>query len=227
MSEVADNLALVRQRIAAACQRAGRDPSGVRLVAASKTVGPARIAEALAAGQKIFGENYVQEARGKAAELPGATWHFIGRLQTNKAAQAVKLFELIHSLDSARLAVELDRRARAAGKVQEVLIEVNLAGEETKAGVPEAELGDLVRRVSELANLELRGLMCLPPFFDQPERVRPYFIRLRRLRDELRESSGLALPELSMGMSGDFEAAIEEGATLVRVGTAIFGRRGR
>lgn len=225
MSRVAENLARVRERMAAACQRAGREVAGVRLVAASKTVEPARLAEALAAGQLVFGENYVQEARRKAGELPGATWHLLGHLQTNKAAQAVRLFALIHSLDSVRLAEELDRRAAQLGKRQPVLIEVNLAGELSKTGVGEAQAPEMARRVAALPHLELLGLMCLPPFFDEPERARPYFARLRELRGELERALGLPLPELSMGMSGDYEVAIEEGATLVRVGTAIFGRR--
>jgi len=230
---LAQNLVNVRGRMATACERAGRDPSEVRLVAASKTVEPARIIEALAAGQFVFGENYVQEARHKAEavarhkaeSVTGAVWHLLGHLQGNKAAQAVKLFALIHSLDSLRLAEDLSRRAEQAGKVQPVLIEVNLAGELSKTGIDEAETLALVRRVGALPNLDLQGLMCLPPFFDEPERARSYFVRLRRLRDELRQASGLPLSELSMGMSGDFEVAIEEGATLVRVGTAIFGRR--
>jgi hypothetical protein len=195
-------------------------------VAASKTVEPERIQQALAAGQTVFGENYVQEARHKAEAVTGAVWHLLGHLQSNKAAQAVKIFALIHSLDSLRLAEELSRRAEQAGKVQPVLIEVNLAGELSKTGIDEGEVLPLVRRVKELPNLDLQGLMCIPPFFDEPERARSYFVRLRRLRDELRQASGLPLSELSMGMSGDYEVAIEEGATMVRVGTAIFGRRG-
>ncbi len=225
MSEVADNLAAVKGRIEAACRRAGRDPAGVVLVAASKTVGAARLREALEAGQTLFGENYVQEARRKADHLPEARWHLIGHLQTNKAGQAVRLFELIHSVDSLRLAEELERRAAQAGKRQAILIEVNLAGEASKTGVPEADLFNLAAGVAALPHVELRGLMCLPPFFDEPEKARYYFVRLRLLREELRARLGLPLPELSMGMSGDYEVAIEEGATLVRVGTAIFGRR--
>ena len=226
---IAANLARVRERIRAACERAGRDPSAVQLVAASKTVEVARLAEALAAGQSVFGENYVQEAKRKARELTGATWHLhwhlLGHLQTNKAAPAVKLFDLIHSVDSLHLAEELDRRAREVGKVQAVLIEVNLAGEASKAGIVEEGLPELARGVAALPNLDLRGLMSVPPLELEPELARPYFARLRKLRDLLRQRLGLPLPELSMGMSGDFEVAIEEGATIVRVGTAIFGSR--
>ncbi|MFH0809320.1 MAG: YggS family pyridoxal phosphate-dependent enzyme [Pseudomonadota bacterium] len=225
MGQVAENIADVRRRIEAACQRAGRDPAEVTLVGASKTVGAAGLAEAMEAGLGVFGENYVQEAKGKVGQPPGAVWHLIGRLQTNKAALAVRLFALIHTLDSLRLALDLDRRAAALGKVQPVLIEVRLVPGAGRAGVPEADLPELASRVASLPNLDPRGLMCLPPFFEEPERARPYFAQLREARDRLRRATGLALPELSMGMSGDFETAIEEGATLVRVGTAIFGRR--
>jgi pyridoxal phosphate enzyme (YggS family) len=225
VSEIAENLAAVRERIGAACERAGRPASEVRLVAASKTVEPARLAQAVAAGQTLFGENYVQEARRKVEALPGATWHLIGHLQSNKAAQAVGLFDLIHSVDSGHLAAALDRRAGVLGKRQGVLIEVNLAGEASKTGVAEAEAAELVQLAASLPHLDLLGLMTMPPFFDEPERARPYFARLRELRERLREVTGLPLPELSMGMSGDYEVAIEEGATLVRVGTAVFGRR--
>lgn len=193
-------------------------------MAVTKTVEAAKVREAVEAGQTLFGENYVQEARAKASEVSGAEWHFIGHLQTNKARQAVGLFSLIHSLDSDRLAVELDRRAKAQGLIQPVLIEVSF-GEVTKTGVPEDALLPLVDRVLALPNLRLAGLMCMPPFFDEPERARPYFAQLARLKERLEDELDVELPELSMGMSGDYEVAIEEGATLVRVGTAIFGRR--
>lgn len=227
MSRIAENLAEVQGRIARAAQRAGRDPREVRLVAVSKTFSAADIREATAAGVKILGENYVQEVRAKMAQLSDLplSWHFIGRLQTNKAKDVVQGFDLIHSLDRLKLARELDRRAGAQARRVPVLIQVNLAGEETKGGVGRGECLDLIEAAAAMENLDVEGLMTMPPFFNAPERVRPFFVDLRHLAEEARESTGLALPELSMGMSGDFEAAVEEGATLVRVGTAIFGQR--
>lgn len=228
--KLAANLAAVRSRMASACARAGRDPEGVRLVAVSK-FHPASDVLALAnAGQREFAESYVQEALLKQDELVGqdVLWHFVGGLQTKKAKAVAGRFVLVHSVDSEKLAVELARRAADAGVLQSVLIEVNM-GEEQKAGVDEAELPGLAELVLSLredyVGLDLQGLMCLPPMFDAPEEARPYFARLRELRDELSASLGVALPHLSMGMTGDFEAAIEEGATIVRVGTSIFGQR--
>ncbi len=227
MTQIAHNLEEVRRRIAAAARKVGRDPAAVKLVAVSKTVDVTRIKEALAAGQKIFGENYLQEARGKIEALgPGAQWHFIGHLQSNKAKAAVALFHLIHSVDRSNLAQALERAAAQAGKIQEILLQVNLAGEETKSGAPPAAMPDLLRETARLPHLRVAGLMTLPPWLDDPEAVRPYFRGLRELRERLLQLNICPLPELSMGMSGDFETAIEEGATLVRVGTAIFGRRG-
>jgi len=226
MSQIANNLEKVRRRITAAARKAGRDPAGVQLVAVSKTVDTARIKEALAAGQQSFGENYLQEARGKIAALgPGATWHFIGSLQTNKAKAAVELFHLIHSVDRLHLAQALEKAAAGREKVQEVLLQVNLAGEASKSGAPPAAAPELLREIARLPHLRVVGLMTMPPWLDDPEAVRPYFRGLRELRDRLLQLMICPLPELSMGMSGDFETAIEEGATLVRVGTAIFGRR--
>lgn len=226
MSQIAQNLEEVRGRIAAAAHKAGRDPAQVRLVAVSKTVPAERIKEAVAAGQRLFGENYLQEARGKIEALgEAATWHFIGHLQSNKAKGAVELFDLIHGVDRPKLAAALEAAAAAMDKVQEILLQVNLAGEASKSGAaPEAAPG-LLREISRLPHLRVMGLMTMPPFLD-PEAVRPYFRALREWRDRLQDSSGLPLPELSMGMSGDYEVAVEEGATLVRVGTAIFGSRG-
>jgi len=224
---LADNLAEVKERIRQAAEQAGRDPAGVRLVAVSKTHSVEAVREAVAAGVEILGENYVQEVRAKMAALAGleVEWHFIGRLQTNKAKDVVEGFGLIHSVDRLKLARELDRRAKAKERRAPVLIEVNLAEEETKGGVAPAQALELIEAAAGMENLEVRGLMTMPPFFDQPERARPYFAALARLAEEARDKTGLALPELSMGMSGDFEAAIAEGATLVRVGTAIFGAR--
>jgi pyridoxal phosphate enzyme (YggS family) len=228
MSDIAQNLAAVRDRMAAAARRASRDPAEVRLVAVSKTVAVARLQEAAAAGQRLFGENYLQEARPKVAALgPGVEWHFIGHLQSKKAKGAVELFDLIHSVDRPKLAQALEETAARRGKVQEVLIQVNLAGEESKSGAAPATMPDLLREIRSCPHLRVMGLMTMPPWLADPEAVRPYFKALRELRDSLRLMSltESMLPELSMGMSGDFEAAIEEGATLVRVGTAIFGSR--
>ncbi|MDD2904629.1 MAG: YggS family pyridoxal phosphate-dependent enzyme [Syntrophales bacterium] len=226
MSQIARNLEEVQARLTAAARRGGRDPAAVKLVAVSKTVDVGRIQEALAAGQKIFGENYLQEARTKIAALgAGPSWHFIGHLQTNKARAAVELFQLIHSVDRLHLAQALEKAAARLDKVQEILVQVNLAGEASKSGAPPEAVPELYRAIAGLPHLRVVGLMTMPPWFDDPEVVRPYFRALRELRDRLRQLDLGPLPELSMGMSGDFEAAVEEGATLVRVGTAIFGQR--
>ena len=226
MSAIAQNLKEVRAAMAAACRRAGRDPGSVRLVAVSKTVERERIQAAIDAGQDLFGENYLQEARDKIAALGRQVgWHLVGSLQTKKAKAAVELFDLIHAVDRLKLAQALDAAAAGLGRVQDVLIQVNQAGEDTKSGVEPAAAPELVREVTRLPHLRLLGLMTMPPWFPDPEAARPYFRALRELRDRLRSLIGLPLSELSMGMSGDFEVAIEEGATLVRVGTAIFGRR--
>lgn len=208
--------------------RAGRNPEDVKLVAVTKTVDTERIKEAIDWGLRVFGESRVQEAKEKierlsAADYPLSTisWHLVGHLQKNKAKIAVQLFDLIHSLDSAELAAEINRNAEKIGKTQKVLIQVKLSEEETKHGVAKEDLLDLIKAVSEMNNLKLEGLMTMPPFSDDPEMVRPYFRELRKLRDNI-EKSGFALPELSMGMTNDFEVAIEEGATMVRIGTGIF-----
>lgn len=224
-----ERLETVLDRIRKAAVACGRDPQSVRLVAVSKTVAAERVRAAVAAGVDTLGENYIQEARAKIealAALPVA-WHFIGHLQSNKAKYAVRLFELIHTVDSLKLAAELDRQAARAGKTQRVLVQVNVSGEASKSGASQAEAGRLVADIGKLAHLSVEGLMTMPPFFDQPEKARPSFRALRRLRDEIqqRHLPGVDLRELSMGMTGDFEAAIAEGATLVRIGTAIFGER--
>jgi PLP dependent protein len=223
---IADRLGLVRARIASACDRVGRDPSSVRLVAVSKTVAAAGVTEAMTAGQTLFGENRVQEALAKMAETgPRATWHLVGHLQKNKARQAVGAFELIHGVDDPELAKELDRRAAARSMTQPVLVQANLSGEATKHGSDEAGLLPLLTAVAGMAHLELRGLMIIPPPAGDPELARPWFRRLRILRDRAASILARPFPELSMGMTDDFEVAIEEGATLVRVGRAIFGER--
>lgn len=229
MSTFAARLAALQARIRAAEAAAGRAAGEVRLVAVSKTHPAEAVREAIAAGVTDIGENYIQEARDKFEALRGTrvTWHFIGHLQTNKAKYAVRMFDLIHTVDSYRLALELDRCARAIHKVQAVLIQVNVAGEESKSGVAPEEALPLVRRAAALENLAVRGLMTLPPFFNAPEKVRPFFAALRRLREDLAAQpiANVSMQALSMGMTGDFEAAVAEGATLVRIGTALFGER--
>ncbi len=228
MSQIAENLAAVKGRIEAAARRAGRDPAAVRLVAVSKTIPVERIKEAVAAGQRLFGENYLQEAQPKIAALGDeVSWHFVGSLQTKKAKAVVGLFDLIHSVDRLKLAQALEQAAAQQDKRQDILIQVDLAGEETKSGATPEEVVDLLNAINKLPHVQVVGLMTMPPWFGDPERVRPYFRALRELRDRLRELhiTDSPLPELSMGMTGDFEVAVEEGATLVRVGTAIFGER--
>ncbi|PYU49147.1 MAG: YggS family pyridoxal phosphate-dependent enzyme [Acidobacteria bacterium] len=228
-TSVRQNLRRIQERIAGAAARAGRGAEEVTLIAVSKTHPASAIREAYEAGIRHFGENRVQEWEGKRAETDGlaATWHLIGHLQSNKAARAARLFHSIDSIDDFAVAQRLDR-ARAedsvAGKLR-VVIEVRVAPEETKSGVEINELLGLAEKITGLPRLELVGLMCIPPFLEKAEQVRPYFRRLRELREDIAKKLGVALPVLSMGMSHDFEVAIEEGATEVRVGTAIFGTR--
>ena len=225
MSEIKENYLQVMERIEKAARRVGRNPEEIKLVAVSKTVAPSRIKEAIEAGASILGENYVQEAQRKIEEIGrSVAWHFIGHLQSNKAKYAVRLFDMIHSLDSIPLAEELNRKAEQADRIIKVLIEVNISGEATKFGTEEEKVFSLVRRICGLDHLSLGGLMTMPPYFDSSEMSRPYFIRLRTLKEKM-EKEGIPMSELSMGMSNDFEIAIEEGATYVRVGTAIFGPR--
>ena len=223
--------AAVLERVTAATAAAGRAPGEVTLVAVSKLHPAADVAETAAAGQVDVGENYVQEALEKRAELQArglcanVRWHMIGHVQSRKAAQVAGAFALVHTLDSVKLADALERHTPASG-VQPVLLEINVGDEPQKAGVPVDEAAALaVHVVERCPHLSLEGLMCLPPVFDAGEAARPWFARLRRLRDSLRAECGLPLPHLSMGMSGDFEAAIAEGATIVRIGTDIFGPR--
>ena len=226
---IRENIERIQARIAAACARVGRDPAEVRLVAVSKTKPTALIEQAAAAGQRLFGENYVQEFTDKAEQLRAPVeWHFIGSLQSNKVKYLRGKVAMIHSLDRLSLAEEINRQWAKLDRPVDVLLEVNLGDESSKAGTGEEEAIELVRRVAELPFLRLRGLMALPPWLDDPEEVRPYFRRLRELarRIEALKIPGVSMAELSMGMSNDFEVAIEEGATLVRVGTAIFGERG-
>lgn len=227
---ISGRVAAVRERIARAVARAGRRPEDVTLVAVSKTFPPPAVREVFFAGITDFGENKVQEAEGKMEALAdlaarGLRWHLVGHLQSNKARKAGAFFDLIHTLDGADLARRLDSIGAGEGKSIRVLVQVDLAGEETKFGVPESHLFPLLESLQSLSSLRLEGLMILPPYNEDPEKSRPYFRWLRELRDKGTAAGLLRGRELSMGMSHDFEAAVEEGATLVRVGTAIFGSR--
>ncbi|MFQ5829548.1 MAG: YggS family pyridoxal phosphate-dependent enzyme [Candidatus Methylomirabilia bacterium] len=218
--DVAANMRVVEARIARAAQAVGRDPGEILLVAVSKAVDIGRIAQAIAAGVSALGENRVQEAKEKIARLGHPVpWHLVGTLQTNKVRDALRLFDVVHSVDRLELAREVDRRARAEGKVMDVLVQVNVAGEPTKAGFTPDELKPALEAITAFSALRVLGLMTLPPPVEDPEEARPWFRQLRELRDQA------GLVHLSMGMTGDFEVAIEEGATMVRVGTAIFGPR--
>jgi hypothetical protein len=227
--ELKQRLEQVRERIRQACESCNRDADSVRLVAVSKTIAAGTVKEAIEAGVTILGENYVQEAREKFKALVRypVSWHFIGHLQSNKAKYVVRLFDLIHSVDSFKLARELNKQAEKVGKIQQILVQVNISAENTKAGTSADEAPGLISEISQLENLSIRGLMTMPPYFYQPEKVKPFFAALRQLRDQIKAQSlpNVSLDELSMGMTGDFEVAIQEGATLVRIGTAIFGER--
>jgi pyridoxal phosphate enzyme (YggS family) len=219
----------IRERIQKTATACGRDPETIRLVAVSKTIPSDRVKEAIDAGVTILGENYIQEAREKINTLSSyaVSWHFIGHLQSNKAKYAVRLFDLIHSIDSLKLARELDKQAKKISKIQQVLIQVNIGKEPSKSGVNKQDTIELIEAIGLLENLSVKGLMTMPPFFNAPEKVRPFFADLRTLRDHIKNANlpNITMAELSMGMTGDFEVAIEEGATLVRIGTAIFGKR--
>lgn len=222
---VADNVRDVAGRISRAAAKAGRRVEDIQLVAITKTVDIDMIREAIEAGVRVFGENYLQEARGKIAAIGhGVEWHMTGHLQRNKARDAVNLFDMVQTIDSLELAQELDKRARSAGKVISGLIEINIGGEGSKSGISEDELIPLLDSIKVMNNLTIQGLMTIPPYFDDVEKVRPYFKTLRDLSNKANDE-GFSLKELSMGMSHDFEVAVEEGATMVRIGTAIFGER--
>lgn len=227
-TEIVSNIRTIRERIITAATRARRDPGGIQLMAVSKTVPACRIREAVEAGITLFGENYVQEAREKIPAIGhNLSWHMIGHLQTNKVKYVINLFDWIHSVDRLELARELDKRAGQNNRRLNTLIEVNVSGEGSKNGVETSLALELVRQVSFLPNLSVRGLMTMPPYSDNPETSRPYFQALRRLRDEISTADipDVRMDELSMGMTDDFEVAIEEGATIIRVGRAIFGER--
>ncbi len=226
MNDLHDRLQAIRDRIATAASKAGRDPASVELLAVSKTFPVESIREALDAGQLLFGENKLQEVLAKAPLLPAKVeWHLIGHLQSNKVRKILPLVRCIHSIDSLSLARDVDRIAAELGLFSKVFIEVNLAAESTKHGFNAETLRANLEALYALRRLEIQGLMCIPPFDPDPTKSRPYFIQLRELRDELEKLGSAPLPLLSMGMSHDFEIAIEEGATIVRVGSAIFGER--
>lgn len=225
---IRENLSDVLERIDAAARRSGRKGSDITLVAVSKTVEPALMLEAADAGARVFGENRVREAEEKKAmQWPdGVSWHMIGHLQRNKAKTAAGIFDMIQSVDGIELARHIDRHAGALGKAMPVLLEINMGSEESKTGFAPDNIFGAADEIAALGNIRVEGLMAIPPYCENPEDARPYFRRLARLRDEL-EQRGYGFGKLSMGMSHDFEAAIEEGATIVRVGTAIFGERNR
>lgn len=224
--ELAANLHRVQERIAGACQRAGRDATSVKLLAVTKTQPPEVVRQAAELGLSLFGENKVQEAKAKIPLCPSRLrWHMIGHLQTNKCRDAVELFEMIHGVDSLHVAEELNKRSEQAAKTMPILLEVNIVGEGSKFGYKPEQLLAELGALNALSRLQIHGLMTIPPWAPLPERVRPVFRRLRELKSACEQSLGAPLPELSMGMTGDFEVAIEEGATIVRIGTALFGER--
>lgn len=226
MAGVEAGLLEVRNRIASACVRSGRSAGDVELIAVSKTFGAEAVREAVAAGQQSFGESRLQEAEPKIAEVGGGLrWHFIGSIQRNKVRRILGCCEVLHSIDSLRLARHVSQVASELGVTPSVFLQVNLAGEETKGGFATAEIRESIAGLAALKSVELRGLMAIPPAVADPEESRPWFRALRELRDELVETAGVDMPFLSMGMSGDYEVAVEEGATHVRVGSAIFGNR--
>lgn len=222
-----DRLARIRERMAAACGRAGRNPDEVRLLAVSKTQPPERVAEAFRAGLTVFGENRVQEAAAKIPLCPSPLeWHLIGHLQGNKAKAAVSLFQMIHSVDSVALLDRINRLCEEAGRDMPVCLEINVSGEASKFGMPPEEVPAALEQAVSMMRVSVVGLMTMPPYAEDPGRARHFFQTLRALRDRCRAQTGFDLPELSMGMSHDFEVAIEEGATWIRVGSALFGERG-
>ncbi len=229
MASIAQNVLEINARIRAACSRVGRDAAGVSLIGVTKMVPVDRIREGVVAGVRILGENYAQEAQKKLEALAdmSVSWHFIGHLQSNKAKLVLETFACIHSVDRESLARELDRQAQKLGKRMPVLLQVNTGQEDTKSGLAPEELLPFFERLTACDGIEVRGLMSLPPYYDDPEQVRPHFRKLRELLHRLREriATPEKLTELSMGMSHDFEVAVEEGATMIRVGTALFGTR--
>jgi hypothetical protein len=228
MSSIAENLERVREQIARATANSGRSADDVELVAIAKKHPAEKVREAIEAGQTLFGESRVQEARAKIPELSSnVRWHFVGHLQKNKVRQALPLFEMIHSVDSLALAQDINRIAEEEGLYPRVLIEVNVAGEGSKFGFPPDKLREQMEALLALPRLAIEGLMCIPPLVVEPEDSRKFFVQVRELRDSFEEEFNVKLPQLSMGMTQDFPIGIDEGATLVRVGTAIFGERSK
>lgn len=227
--DLKNRLERVKERIKETADACKRPVASIRMVAVSKTMPAEVVREAIEAGVTDLGENYIQEAKEKINALATypVTWHYIGHLQSNKAKYAVRLFDLIHSVDSLKLAKELDKYAKKNDKIQTILIQVNVAREDSKSGVYLEDSVRLLREVSRLENISVKGLMTMPPYFNAPEKVRPFFAALRQFRDQIKKEAipNISMDELSMGMTGDFETAIEEGATMVRIGTAIFGDR--
>ena len=230
-SDIAANISRILETIREKASLSGRKATDIRLMAVTKTVDVTRLRDAVQAGIKLIGENYVQETARKKVSLEQQgtplEWHMEGRLQTNKAKYAVKLFDMIHSVDSVELAWELDKRSKAVGRVTKVLIEANTGGEKTKSGVPLSQAQDLIIAVAALENISIEGLMTIPPWFPNPEKARPYFAALRELKEKIEKADipRVHMRELSMGMTGDYEVAVEEGATIVRIGRGIFGER--
>ncbi len=227
MGTITENLKLVRERMEAACLRVGRNPDEITLVTVTKTISPNRINEAIDAGVTDIGENRVQEAREKYSEIKPAIWHLIGHLQTNKVKHALRIFQWIHSVDSLHLAEKIEQEASRLGKIIPIFLEVKTSPEETKYGVPVSETLRLIEEISLFGHLQVKGLMTIAPFTDDEKAIRKSFQTLRHLREEIDRAqiAGVEMEHLSMGMSHDFEIAIEEGATMVRIGTAIFGSR--
>jgi pyridoxal phosphate enzyme (YggS family) len=227
MNTIHENLQRVLDRIAQSATKCGRDPKDIQLVAVSKTISPEMINQGIAAGIKIIGENKVQEAKNKKEFVDPVEWHMVGHLQTNKVKHAIQIFDKIQAVDSFRLAEEINKRCRAEDKKMPVLVEVNTSGESSKFGCEPDEAAELVAQVSELAYLKIEGLMTIGLFTDQMDLVRPCFIKLRNISEQIKSMhlNGVSMVDLSMGMSADYEVAIEEGATIVRIGTAIFGPR--
>ena len=229
-TDIAANINKIRQRITAAAVKCNRSPDSVKLLAVTKTVLPHVVEKAIHAGVTAFGENYVQEARDKIASIKERVeWHMIGYLQTNKAKYVVNLFDYIHSVDRWELAGEINKRAGLAGRKMNILIEINISGEGTKSGIEASQAVELIKNVSMLENISVKGLMTMAPYSDNPEHSRPYFSELNNIREKIISEGipGIQMDELSMGMTDDFEIAIEEGATIVRIGRAIFGERNR
>jgi hypothetical protein len=228
MSSIAENLERVREQIASAAAKSGRSADDIQLVAITKTHPAEKVRNAIEAGQILFGESRVQEARAKIPEVPSnIRWHFVGHLQKNKVRQALPLFEMIHSVDSLALAEDINRIAEEEGLYPRVLLEVNVAGEGSKFGFAADQLREQMEALLTLARISIEGLMCIPPLAVESEDSRKFFVQVRELRDSLEEELSMNLPQLSMGMTQDFPIGIEEGATLVRVGTAIFGERSK